>query len=72
MRIKQRSTRNDKNAVNVRSAKSMMSDMGKKIIREKTVLIAKIAQRRHSRFLTHATSEEISNLLMLSDVLIEG
>ena len=49
----------------------MMSDMAKLKIREKTVQIAKIVQRRRSRFLTHATSQAILKLLMQSDVLIE-
>ena len=71
MRIKQQITRNDKNVVNAKSAKSMMSDMAKRIIREKIVLIAKTAQRRLSRFSTHATSQAILNLLMPSDVSIE-
>ena len=71
MRIKQQITRKGKSAVNVKSAKSMTSDMAKQMIREKIVLIAKTAQRRLSRFSTHATSQAILNLLMPSDVSIE-
>ena len=71
MRIKQQSTRKGKSVVNAKSAKSMTSDMAKQMIREKIVLIAKTAQRRLSRFSTHATSQAILNLLMPSDVSIE-